>query len=793
MKTKFYTIIFICVSLIATQMKAQLAGDFRSAASGNWSTAATWEKFDGTSWAAAPAAPALADVAINIMTGHTVAMDATMSIDSVLVLTGGIVNINTGIIITNPNTGLAGFKVSGTLNVNGKILNQGGGSVNIGGSVNFNNGSEYEHAANGGAIIMSTWNIGSLCNITTVTSNRPSNSNQNFHNFTWNCPGQTANLDMGWSNNIITGKVKLISSSTFQFRLTNQGANAGSDITLNLNDIEVNSGTLTISGSSTARNYTVNVNGDINIFGNGVFSLGGSNLVATNLYLKGNLNITSTSASAYTGGQANRKTYFSKTGTQIYNAPNSATVAAISTTHNFEVSAGSILDLGSGVITNGAGNFVVNPFGGLATSGINGLNTNFTTSNVGFTLSLNTQGNYTFNGTTNQFTGTKFSIPQCNNLTINNTGAALSDTVKLSLPLTVDGVLTLTDGLLLPSTTNTLTVSPNGTIAGGGSGSYIAKRVSVNTSSTNPYIVPVGKGLNYRPVTITPETNTPTTFEVEYYNTPAPSLTPVTAPVLSVETTEYWDIGRTAGTAKATIKLPISNTITGSTSSTKAGVAHFVGGTWVWEGGSATAPGNIATGTVSTAYVNSFSPFTLAVLDNATLPVSLLNFTVSYNGSSTAINWSTTNEIAISKYIVEKSNDGVSFTTLGTVLANNSILTNNYTYNDASILVSKVYYRIKTIELDGTAKYTKILSLNAKPKNGIQVYPNPAASFVTVVTEKASKANNLQIVDAQGKIVKTVLVEAGAIQTSIFIGNLPTGNYFVKNTASQKSIAFTKE
>jgi hypothetical protein len=34
----------------ATIVAAQTSGDYRSAASGNWGTVATWEKFDGSSW-----------------------------------------------------------------------------------------------------------------------------------------------------------------------------------------------------------------------------------------------------------------------------------------------------------------------------------------------------------------------------------------------------------------------------------------------------------------------------------------------------------------------------------------------------------------------------------------------------------------------------------------------------------------------------------------------------------------------------------------------------------------------
>ena len=45
---------------------AQTAGDYRSAATGNWNAIATWERFNGTTWVAAATAPASTDGVITI-------------------------------------------------------------------------------------------------------------------------------------------------------------------------------------------------------------------------------------------------------------------------------------------------------------------------------------------------------------------------------------------------------------------------------------------------------------------------------------------------------------------------------------------------------------------------------------------------------------------------------------------------------------------------------------------------------------------------------------------------------
>jgi hypothetical protein len=73
---------------------AQTAGDYRSnVASGNWSAVASWQRFDGTAWVAAPSAPTTTDGVISILTGNTIIADATIAADQIVVDAGGILSI----------------------------------------------------------------------------------------------------------------------------------------------------------------------------------------------------------------------------------------------------------------------------------------------------------------------------------------------------------------------------------------------------------------------------------------------------------------------------------------------------------------------------------------------------------------------------------------------------------------------------------------------------------------------------------------------------------------------------
>lgn len=79
--------------------------DYRSSASGNWNSTATWQKYNGTSWVAATATPASTDGAITIQSGHTVTVTAAATLDQVTVCAGGQLSLSNGTLSVVDGTG----------------------------------------------------------------------------------------------------------------------------------------------------------------------------------------------------------------------------------------------------------------------------------------------------------------------------------------------------------------------------------------------------------------------------------------------------------------------------------------------------------------------------------------------------------------------------------------------------------------------------------------------------------------------------------------------------------------
>ncbi|MEN9331984.1 MAG: hypothetical protein RLZZ94_1074, partial [Bacteroidota bacterium] len=69
-------LLLLLFSTIAGKVFSQVVGDYRSASSGVWSTAATWQSWNGSAWVAAAAAPGATNN-VKILNGHTITVSTS--------------------------------------------------------------------------------------------------------------------------------------------------------------------------------------------------------------------------------------------------------------------------------------------------------------------------------------------------------------------------------------------------------------------------------------------------------------------------------------------------------------------------------------------------------------------------------------------------------------------------------------------------------------------------------------------------------------------------------------------
>ena len=136
-------------------------------------------------------------------------------------------------------------------------------------------------------------------------------------------------------------------------------------------------------------------------------------------------------------------------------------------------------------------------------------------------------------------------------------------------------------------------------------------------------------------------------------------------------------------------------------------------------------------------------------------PVTLTSFTAHNKGNGVSLDWSTSQELNNNYFQIERSANGsTGWSIIATVMgAGNSQVVNNYNALDVSPLSGINYYRLKQVDNDGKAVYSKTVTVKIDlQKTAVSVIANPfyntlSVSFVSPTSEMVTA----RLVDVTGK------------------------------------------
>lgn len=168
----------------------------------------------------------------------------------------------------------------------------------------------------------------------------------------------------------------------------------------------------------------------------------------------------------------------------------------------------------------------------------------------------------------------------------------------------------------------------------------------------------------------------------------------------------------------------------------------------------------------------------------ATLPLHLTEFTGRESNGGALLNWKTTNEENTSRFEIERSEDGRSFTKIGTVTAKNIAGTNIYQYTDVEVKSGVRYYRLKMIDRDAKSTYSQVVRIGSDKVEMISVYPNPASDYFTLTLPSAIPAR-ISVFNNRGEKIFQKQVEGTNIPVSI--STLTRGTYVVQVVQGEKT------
>ncbi|MDF1697873.1 MAG: T9SS type A sorting domain-containing protein [Saprospiraceae bacterium] len=151
----------------------------------------------------------------------------------------------------------------------------------------------------------------------------------------------------------------------------------------------------------------------------------------------------------------------------------------------------------------------------------------------------------------------------------------------------------------------------------------------------------------------------------------------------------------------------------------------------------------------------------------ASLPVILSRFSLKDDNGDVHLAWSTEEEIATEKFVVERSTSGQNFQEISELKSEGSATEGyNYEYLDRDPFIGENYYRLKILDLDGSYKYSNIRLIRMKSEETtILVYPNPAVSRERLTVRWLPRADEestyLNIVDVNGQNLHRKIIFEG--------------------------------
>ncbi|MDX2190730.1 MAG: T9SS type A sorting domain-containing protein [Bacteroidota bacterium] len=372
----------------------------------------------------------------------------------------------------------------------------------------------------------------------------------------------------------------------------------------------------------------------------------------------------------------------------------------------------------------------------------------------------------------------------------------------LNSNIDIEAGLNLSYGLIVSSSTGTLTLRPSASVSGTGNancyvnGPYNFRKAS---SGSTTFICPIGKYPDWRPIelTVNHSSTTDYTYVAEQFNSSALNLgynlQTATQNINLVSGVRYYDVTRyttsgmvntpstgISGNAIIKIYYDISDGVTDPANLVIAKNTNANPTNWYNIGGTGATYGSGSVTSSSTAVnamtnFTSFSRFALAnsITGINPLPTQIINISGKTENNYAKLEWNTTGHYS-KGFEIEKSLDAISFVKLGESNSSNSY----FTFIDYDFY-NNAFYRVKlknTNEYSSTVYVADVIS-----ENPIKIYPNPASDNITIYSyEEIKKASIINISNNQFLTLIPIVKESNNYNYTFNISNLSKGLYFLK-------------
>jgi hypothetical protein len=138
------------------------------------------------------------------------------------------------------------------------------------------------------------------------------------------------------------------------------------------------------------------------------------------------------------------------------------------------------------------------------------------------------------------------------------------------------------------------------------------------------------------------------------------------------------------------------------------------------------------------------------------LPVNLVSFQGNLNNNKVILQWTVAENETDDRFEIERSVDGINFTTAALVFTSEKAGSENYMfYENLNNTGNKIYYRLKMYDKSQAINYSKILTFQTKVNNskGIKIVSNPVTDKLSFSFHSDSNQQaNVKIYDTHGRL-----------------------------------------
>ncbi len=158
-----------------------------------------------------------------------------------------------------------------------------------------------------------------------------------------------------------------------------------------------------------------------------------------------------------------------------------------------------------------------------------------------------------------------------------------------------------------------------------------------------------------------------------------------------------------------------------------------------------------------------------------TLPIELLDFRATTEGSAVHLEWATATEDQNAYFSVQRSGDNATFQEIDRVLgAGTSQVTMFYSCVDHAPLPGTSYYRLQQVDTDGNSTFSPVVSVLHDP-GSTTVFPNPTMDGSVTILDEEARSASVAVYDGALRMVRHSDVLTG--DPVDLLGGLPDGDY----------------